>query len=318
MDTPFAKMHADERPGSHGDDQRRLRHGREQHVGFDVGRYLQPPPMLFTRDGHNVFLGDMYRGSAAFLVAGGPSLKAHDLARLEERGVLTCALNNAATVVRPQLWVSVDAPGNFCDVIWRDPAILKFVPLCHMEKHFTIRNGRGELVPSEEVVGDMLGVFGFRRNEAFAADRWLYESTFNWGNHSEVVDAYGNKGSRSVMYVALRLLFYLGVRRLYLLGCDFRMEHGKQNYAFEQDRTRASVRGNNESYRILNARLGHLKPYFDREGYEVYNCTPASGLTVFPSMSYEDALAESGGRLPAKVVTMGMSERLRGEMWRGS
>ncbi|NUQ65976.1 MAG: hypothetical protein HUU20_26240 [Pirellulales bacterium] len=313
MDTPLGKTNMDDQRGEHGDDQRRLRHAREHHVGFAVGRYLQPPPMLFTRDGHNVFLGDMYRGAAAFLIAGGPSLRSHDLGRLEEPGVLTCALNNAGSVVRPRLWVSVDDPGNFCDVIWRDPGIVKFVPLCHMEKHFAVRNEQDELMASEEVVGDMPGVFGFRRNEVFAAERWLYESTLNWGNHSEVVDAYGNKGSRSVMYVALRLLFYLGVRRLYLLGCDFRMEYGKQNYAFEQGRTRASVRGNNESYRILNVRLAHLKPYFDHEGYEVYNCTPGSGLTVFPFLSYEDALAEIRGRMPAKVVTEGMYERLRRE-----
>src|SRR4029453_4334606 len=141
----------------------------------------------------------MFRGSSAFLVCGGPSLKTHDLAKLQQRGIVACAVNNAAAVVRPNLWVSVDDPGNFCDAIWRDPAIWKFVPLCHMEKHFTVRNEAGELVASEEVVGDMPLVFGYRRNEAFIADQWLYEDTFNWGNHSERVDASGIKGSRSVM-----------------------------------------------------------------------------------------------------------------------
>jgi hypothetical protein len=43
----------------------RLRHARIQDTGFQIGRYLQPPPMLFTRDGHNVYLGDMYRGHTA-------------------------------------------------------------------------------------------------------------------------------------------------------------------------------------------------------------------------------------------------------------
>ena len=124
--------------GYHGElrdanDQRRLRHARQQHDGFAVGRYLQPPPMLFTRDGHNVFLGDMYRGAAAFLICGGPSLATLDLARWPG-GMLSCAVNNAATVCRPNWWVSVDDPGNFCDVIWRNPGVLKCVPLCHMEK----------------------------------------------------------------------------------------------------------------------------------------------------------------------------------------
>lgn len=40
-------------------DWERVRHARERRSGFPVGRYLQPPPMLFSRDGHNLFLGDV-------------------------------------------------------------------------------------------------------------------------------------------------------------------------------------------------------------------------------------------------------------------
>lgn len=290
-------------------DHERLRHARERHVGFHIGRYLQPAPMLFTRDGHNAFLGDMYRGRPAFLVCSGPSLTSHDLSKLQERGVLTLAVNNAATVIRPSLWCSVDDPGNFSDAIWRDPGITKFVPLCHMEKKFTVRDDRNELVPSEEQVGDAPAVFGFRRNETFNAEQWLYEDTFNWGNHSKLVDAYSQKGSRSVMYVALRMLFYLGVRKIYLLGCDFRMEEGKQNYAFPQDRTRSSVKGNNSSYKILDVRLRHLKPHFEQAGLEVFNCTPQSGLTAFPHRSFEEAIIDVRRTMPQRIITAGMYER---------
>lgn len=293
----------------HAGDHRRLRHARETHVGFAVGRYLQPPPMLFTRDGHNVFLGDMYRGHTAFLLCGGPSLPTHDLTKLQQRGLLTCAINNTATVFRPHLWVSVDPPGHFCDAIWYDPEIMKFVPLCHMEKTFMVRGEDDTLVPSTHVVGDMPAVFGYRRNEDFNANQWLYEDTFNWGNHSAKVDAYGNKGSRSVFYIALRLMFYLGIRRLFLLGCDFRMEKGKQNYAFEQDRTAAAVRGNNSSYHIMNVRLKHLVPSFKKEGYQIFNCTPDSGLTVFPYMSFDEAVAIAREIMPKQINTVGMYDR---------
>lgn len=44
-------------------DHERLRHARERSVGFPVGQYLQPPSMLFMRDAHNAFLGDMYPGA---------------------------------------------------------------------------------------------------------------------------------------------------------------------------------------------------------------------------------------------------------------
>lgn len=287
-------------------DHKRLRHAREQHTGFQVGRYLQPPPMLFTRDGHNIFLGDVYRGRSAFLICGGPSLLSNDLEKLNSRGVLTCAVNNAGTLVRPHLWCSVDDPTHFHDVIWRDPAIMKFVPLCHMEKQFAIRNESGSLEASTQKVGDMPAVFGYRRNEEFRAEQWLYEDTFNWGNHSQKMDSQGNKGSRSVMYVALRLLFYLGIRRVYLLGCDFRMEYGQKNYAFEQDRSKASVSGNNSSYRILNTRFEQLKPYFQQEGFEVINCTNPSGLKVFPYLSYDEAIRQAVEDIPHQINTEGM------------
>ena len=287
----------------------RLRHARDRDLGFQLGQFIQTPPMLFTRDGHNVFLGDMYRGHTAFLICGGPSLRQMDLSHLQNRGMLTMAVNNAATVCRPQLWCSVDDPGNFSDAIWYDPGMLKFVPLCHMEKFFMERDEQGELVRSAHRVGDMPAVFGFRRNEAFNAEQWLYEDTVNWGNHSNRVDDYGNKGSRSVMYAALRVLFFLGVRRVFLLGCDFRMEFGQKNYAFEQERTQASVRGNNSTYRILNDRLRHLKPHFEQAGFHVYNSTPDSGLTVFPYVPYKEAVELASSIMPEQILTAGMYDR---------
>lgn len=296
-------------PARDAGDRERVRHGRDRHVGFPVGRYAQPAPMLFTRDGHNVFLGDLYRGRSAFLLCGGPSLTSHDLTKLDRRGILTCAVNNAAIVRRPNLWVCVDDPGNFCDVIWRDPAILKFVPLCHMEKKFSIRGGKGELVESAEVVGDMPAVLGFRRNERFLAEQWLYEDTFNWGNHGDLVDAHGVKGSRSVMLPAVRLLFFLGVRTVYLAGCDFRMAVGEKNYAFDQDRSRGSVKGNNKTYEALNVRFQALLPFFEQEGFEVFNCTPESGLTPFPYLDFDEAVERATAEMPKRIDTTGMYDR---------
>jgi len=290
-------------------DHARLRHARERELGFPVGRFIQTPPMLFTRDSHNVFLGDMYRGHSAFLVCAGPSLNMIDHAELNRRGVLTMAVNNAAAVVRPNLWCSVDDPGNFCDAIWYDAGIMKFVPLCHMEKHFIERADNGDLVKSIHKVGDMPAVFGFRRNEAFNAEQWLYEDTINWGNHSNRKDALGNKGSRSVMYAALRLLFFLGVRRVFLLGCDFRMEVGKSNYAFDQDRTKDSVRGNNSTYRIFNDRMHQLQPHFEQAGFRIFNCTQDSGLTAFPYVSFDNAIELATSVIPERIITTGMYDR---------
>ena len=280
-------------------------------ISPSAGDAVSPPklPVIFSGKGRPVELQGIYSGAAAFLICSGPSLRSHDLALLEQRGILTMAVNNAATVLRPKLWCSVDDPGHFSDAIWRDPGILKFVPHSHFDKRFFVRNADELLIPAEKCVRDMPTVFGFQRNDDFRAERWLYEETFNWGNRGDRVDAYGQKGSRSVMYVALRLLFYLGVRRIFLLGCDFRMELGRSNYAFEQDRTVSSVRGNNASYKALNVRLEHLRPYLQQAGLEIVNCTPDSGLTAFPFFSFEQAIEEALRPMPPKILTRGMYDR---------
>lgn len=90
------------------------------------------------------------------------------------------AVNNAATVVRPNLWCSVDDPGNFSDAIWYDAGITKFGRLCHMEKTFCVRDANGDLVDSTHKVGDMPAVLGYRRNEAFTPEQFVTEDTFNW------------------------------------------------------------------------------------------------------------------------------------------
>lgn len=289
-------------------DNRNLRHCRDRYKGFRIGIEIQTPPVLFTRDGHNAWLGDMYRGGSAFLVCGGPSLKQMPLELLGRRGVLTYTINNAVSVVRSNIWSCVDDPGHFVDVMWRDPAIMKLIPLDHMDKHFHVRNANGELAPSNEKVGDMPNVFGFRRNENFVPEQYLWESTVNWGNHSQWKDQDGFTGARSIMLAAVRLLYYLGVRTVYLLGCDFKMEVGQQNYAFEQDRTAGSVKGNNYTYMVLNKRFDRLKPIFDAEGYRVFNCTPNSGLQSFPYKDFREAVEEATASIPKQIVTAGMYE----------
>jgi hypothetical protein len=211
------------------------------------------------------------------------------------------AVNNAAAVVRPHLWTCVDDPANFCDAIWRDPAVWKFVPCEYFEKPLSVRGLQGELVVSHETVREMPAVFGYRRNEDFSAERFLQEPTFNWGNHGSRSDDLGNQGSRSVMYVALKLLYCLGVQRVYLLDCDFRMTLGGQNYAFEQDRSMASVKGNT------------LRPKFEQAGFAVFNCTPNSGLTVFPHVPFEQAISEALTGFPSDLRTDGMYDRGRRE-----
>lgn len=115
------------------------------------------------------------------------------------------------------------------------------------------------------------------------------------------------------MLAAIRLLFYLGIRTVYLLGCDFRMQVGEANYAFPQDRSRSSVNGNDKSFEALNNRSQHLLRSFEKEDFAVFNCTPNSGLTAFSQLRYEDALEQAIRPFPKSIDTAGMYDRKQRE-----
>lgn len=283
-------------------DRSKERHGREVHNGHQIGKYLQPPPMLFSRDGHNVWMGDMYRGDSAFLILGGPSFSKVDKTKLDKAGILTMGVNNSVKTYRPNLWISVDDPTHFMKSIWFDPKITKFVPYSHSEKILFDNEAWKEMTTK---VGDCPNIWFYKRNEHFIASQFLFEDTINWGNHKD------HGGGRSVMLAAIRILFYLGIRNIYLLGCDFKMDENTK-YHFEQDRAEGSIKGNNSTYELLVDRFTQLKPIFEANDLHVYNCNPDSGLKVFPFIDLDAAIKTATTRLPADLAnerTAGLYER---------
>lgn len=278
-----------------------VRHGRNQFVGFPLKNYVQPAPIFFTEDAHNLWLGDIYRGTSCFLVLGGPSFgklleqtfelngKTYTTKELlEYPGHIIAGVNNSPKSIRPNIWVSVDHPQRFVKSIFIDPKIQKFVPLDHTNKHIF----DSTLWDVDELtVGECPNVVYYRRNERFQPDQFLWEDTINWGEHKD----YG--GKRSVMLAAIRILFHLGIRKVYLLGCDFKMDE-KYTYHFEQARAEGSVKGNNSTYQKLQERFMVLKPIFDENGFEVYNCNPESGLTAFPYKPFVECIKDKFYDMP--------------------
>lgn len=297
----------------------KLRHGRQIHEGLDIGYMINPSPMLFSRDGHNLWLSDIYKGLSAFLILGGPSfgklINSKEKIEIETNkfvsnksclqypGILTMSVNNTPKTFRTNLWTCVDDPTHFIKSIWLDPTIQKFVPLDHAEKCI-FDNESWEMTNIK--TGDCPNTFFYRRNERFQAHQFLTENTFNWGNHKD----YG--GGRSVMLVAIRMLYYLGIRKIYLLGCDFNMSNNNK-YHFKQDRTNSSIKGNNETYEKLKKYFEALSSVFQMYGLSIYNCNQESNLKVFPYIPFIDAVLESRKNMPkniSKERTDGLYDRL--------
>lgn len=264
-----------------------FRYSRDRHLGFSVSNeFYQPVPFFFTREGSQLNLLGHYKGSSIFIISNGPSFASLDYSKLKQPGIITYGMNNGAKTFRPNFWTCVDDPSRFLKSVWMDPAITKFIPQAHFEKRiFDSIDGKWQMTKTK--VGECPNVIGYRRNEKFVANRFLYEDTINWGNHKD----YG--GGRSVMLPVIRISFLLGFRKVYLLGCDFNMSE-EYTYHFDEQRQKGAVKCNNSTYkRLKDEYFPQLKPFFDKENFEVYNCNSNSGLKVFPYKSFDDAIDEA-------------------------
>lgn len=229
-------------------------------------------------------LGGLYAGRSAFLICCGPSLKKVNLSKIQVPGILIATVNNAPKSIRPNLWVGLDSPCQFLRSIWLDPTILKFTPAVNADrKLFNSDEWKLMDIAAEKCPG----VFFFVRNNIFKAADFLIEDTFCWGGTPE-----GGFPGRSVLLPALKILYILGAKTVFLLGADFKMSPGRP-YHFTQSSDQHAADRNNQMYTLVNTRLTALRPYFDKVGFTVYNCTEGSSLTAFHRMSYEAAVVQA-------------------------
>lgn len=261
--------------------------------------FLAQSAFFFNQHHMPLFLEDTYAGRSAFLVAGGPSV--YDVKQsIGGAGRLIFGVNNSPKRVRPNLWACVDYPRRFLRSIWQDPLITKFVPDCYANDLIP-SNSRGR----NQLVCESPNTFFYVRGGEYSARDFLLSSSFYWGETAK-----GSAG-RSVLLVALKVLFLIGIRRVFLLGVDFHMD-GNRPYCFEQQRTPEMVNRNNETFAILKVKLEELKPHFESLGYMIYNCNPGSNLTVYPYKSIEDAIHDLDDEFDADLsheTTSGMYER---------
>jgi len=230
-----------------------------------------------------------YKNKSCFLILSGPSLNKHDLTQLKQPGIITFGVNNSVKTFRPNLWSCVDHPSRFMISIWKDPNITKFVPFFKSKSNlFDNANWKH----TDLRVMDCPNVIYYHRNEHFNADTYLTEKTVNWGNHKK----YG--GGRSIMLAAIKICYLLGFKNVFLLGCDFKMVEGQQNYSWNQDRHPGSIKGNNSTYNKLIERYKQLQPIFEKNDFHVYNCNPDSQLKVFSFIDYSEAISLSLNEFP--------------------
>jgi hypothetical protein len=265
-------------------------------------------PLIITnrkKEKHHAFR-NMLAGGSAFLVCGGPSLKEISLNLLRRRGVFSLGVNNVAGYAPVDAFVCSDPPLKFHHGIFYDPKMMKFVPVPKLGGSRTLLKRKTQdshFVDANKRVNNCPNVWGVeRRGWLQLDDTWFTEPSASWGNMKDGVNrGTGLKKTACTMLMGIRILQYLGARKIFLLGCDFHMRPTvgiTDNYAFKEDRDKNAVCSNNDQYEIANEWLVALRPVFERWGFAVYNCNQHSHLRAFDYVPFEKAYEYCKNEVP--------------------
>jgi len=299
----------------------------QQHSQADGCRH--PHGVIVDRYNRSAGLADLYYGASAFLHLGGPSVKQLDLTKLARRGVLLLSVNNCPASlppgVRPHVWLHTDPSGKFHSDIWRDPGVIKIVPVKEWKSRWADNEkGRrkgvrkrvdGKLTAIEGVTAhDMPGVLGFHRTTNFVPDTFLWEPHFDRGNDErsstgihkgkKVGEPNGWPHTINSMFCAVRLAFYLGIRKLYLVGADFSMKPD-QPYGFDQGKHAGGCRSNNSAYTDMNQMFDGLVEKFKQADFHLFNTNPTSRLWTFPTVPFDEAIEQVTGDFEQELDARG-------------
>lgn len=246
---------------------------------------------------------ERFKGATCFLVCGGPSLNSIDLTQLNRRGCLIAAVNQCgATHVRPHLWFSVDSPSHFHQAIWADPAIAKFGKIDKATLP-TVERKNGKWVQCGDPACNFPNTWFFKWVRGWDAGSFFERTKVVFGGDWKMPSGPA-RYTRSVMLPAIRLLYWMGVRTIILVGCDFNMTP-QASYAFDDPKDVTASGYNNTTFQILNEWFRQLHPVALSYGLRIFNANPESKLDGFPKLSYDDALRLASADFPAVETVRG-------------
>ena len=214
----------------------------------------------FDRDdsAHMCDLTGMFAGCSAMLVGGSPSLKDHDLSVLEQRGLVTFAMNNTGALFRPTCMACCDNPQCFDLSILKDPTVMKFGLLGHAKAKVR--------TDSETRFQDLPNMFFYPskaedRDSAFGTPRY----SLDW--------------KRNTMFVSIEIMISLGIRTIVLAGSDFGSSKDGRDYAHGSSLDDREKIWNSTLYKYEAFDLRKLKNRFDELGVELIDASDRSKIS---------------------------------------
>ena len=223
-----------------------------------------------------------FHGSTAILVGGSPSLREQPLHLIQQRGVVTMAINNSALHFRPTMWVSGDRPECYEPRILMDGTIMKFAPVLYEgNKLETLDNRQYRTVPN---------IYFYIQEDGIPWDEYLAKR--------QGVPWYSN-----TLFVGIHILYQLGFKRIILAGSDFGFGKDGAQYAHDAQLGDPEKKWNQDLYNSQVREMRMLKPVFERAGLTIMDCSKHSRLAqTYKHISMEDAVALCLKDFPSKPV----------------
>lgn len=228
-------------------------------------------------------LHGLWAPQPGFLVCGGPSLCDLPLEVLQERGVMSLGVNNAAAYARTDAAVFGDPQWKFHSSLFFDPKCMVFAPNGKLGRHVRMQDSETkEFYFSDKKLMDCPNVYGFSRTGHFDEKTFFTDWYVHWGRGGHDTDRDFTR--LATMLMGIRLLHYLGCRTIYMLGVDFWMTKEKP-YAWGGNRT-----SGNKIWWKIDTMLSGIKSVMKKAGVKIYNCNPETKSQCFPFVSFEDAI----------------------------
>jgi len=194
------------------------------------------------------------RGEEVFLCGAGPSLKTTNCALIERSEKYIMGINNSFEYIHPDIWIGVDDSQAFDDKIW------------------TL---------------DCLKIYDYQKRDDVVKQKPIQDYNnihfiYLVGNHKEEGQTkdYNFSGDFINFYfegntftTALHILYWMGTKRVYLIGCDF----GGESFLSKKSKG-YNEKGQQKSFK--NA-IDFLKLSKMQSGVEYISCTPDSSINDF-------------------------------------
>lgn len=226
-------------------------------------------------------MNNLYHGSVA-LIGGAPCL---DKLNLEQLPIPTWCVNNAASrLSHPTFSCHSDMPGCFYPEVLKNPLTLKFINQCRWKE-----------TVDDVLWRDITGVLFYPTHTNFTP-----KTVLDWWH--------GFPWTKDIMCLSISLLYYLGFRKIYTLGCRFKVV--ERDYAWGHKLTDSQREWNKRTYQNTANKIISYKSTYDSHGLQIISCTEDSLLNiVYPVITYEGLLIEEANQ--KKTVQLKHSSEFR-------